>query len=367
MKILEVITRSESGGGQTVVASLAGAFSALGHEVLIASGPEGGGEAWRGLDARVATTRVDGLQRSISPSREIQAIRSLSRLYRSFKPDIVHLHTSKAGAIGRLATGIDRRRIIYTMHGYDQLRIANRAFLAVDRALRRRCGAVVAVSSIDLAAMRADGYDATLIRNGVADARSLPDGDPFKIRRLEALRSEGRAIALMIARDARPKRIDLAREAAARLRGESSIAWIGGDPQPGDPPGFVALGEDPKAAAYLRNADIFLLLSDHEGMPISLLEAMSTGIPSIASAVGGCLEALGLSGPGQGPAGITVPNDAASVAETLRRLAAAPGLRWQIGKTARESWGRTYSVDAMAQGYLALFEARIFEAKRNRI
>jgi glycosyltransferase involved in cell wall biosynthesis len=359
MRILEIITRSEVGGGQTVAASLAGAFAGRGHEVLVASGPEGGGEAWRGLDPRVGVAELPGLVRSISPLHEIEALRSVSRLYRSFRPDIAHLHTSKAGAIGRLAPGVDRRRIVYTMHGYDQLRIANRGFLAVDRALRRRCGAVVAVSGADLAAMKADGYDATLVRNGVAEAPALPPGDPSIVDRLESIRSGGRFVALMIARDARPKRIDLARAAAARLGSSAAIAWIGGRPEAGDPPGFVALGEATGAAAYLRYADAFLLASDHEGLPISLLEALSAGIPIVASAVGGCIEALGLDGPGRGTAGIAVENDSGSIAEAILRLAREPELRARMRAAARASWERGFSIDAMAEGYISLFRTLV--------
>jgi glycosyltransferase involved in cell wall biosynthesis len=357
MKILEVITRSDSGGAQTIVSSLAGAFAMRGHEVLVASGPYGGGEAWEYLDPRVKTVGVSGLVRELSPAKEIEALRSLTRLYRYFRPDIVHLHTSKAGALGRMASGVDHRRIVYTMHGYDQLRIANPAFLLVDRALRRRCGAVVAVSKADLAAMQADGYDPILIRNGVTDAMALPPGDPKVIDRLSALRISGRPVALMIARDAKPKRIDVARAVAARLHGSAIIVWIGGDSTPNDPPDFAAFGDIPYAAAYLRMADLFLLASDHEGLPVSLLEAFSAGVPVVVSAVGGCLEALDLEGPGEGLAGIALANDEGEMAGALMRLAGDRERRARMGAAARAKWQKEFSIDAMAEGYLQRFRS----------
>lgn len=154
MRILQVVTRSEPGGAQSIVLSLSESLCEAGHTVAIASGPEGAGEAWRGIDSRVTCMELNHLGRSISPLKDYLAVRELGRMYREWKPDIVHLHTSKAGAIGRMASGIDRGRIVYTMHGYDQLRKANRKLLFVDKALRKRCGAIVAVSQADLEAMR---------------------------------------------------------------------------------------------------------------------------------------------------------------------------------------------------------------------
>ena len=110
MRILQVITRSEPGGAQSIVLSLSESLCEAGHTVAIASGPGGGGEAWRGIDPRVSCIEVSHLVRPISPFKDPLAIRELERIYRDWKPDIVHLHTSKAGAIGRLARGIDSRR-----------------------------------------------------------------------------------------------------------------------------------------------------------------------------------------------------------------------------------------------------------------
>ena len=214
----------------------------------------------------------------------------------------MHLHTSKAGALGRLAPGLDRNRIIYTMHGYQQLSLANPRLLPVDRGLIRRTGSIVAVSENDRLAMAADGYTSAVIRNGTADSRLLPPPGNAEKARIERVRSSGLPVVMMIARDAAPKRVELARDAARLLNGFAEIVWIGGLPRPADPPNFTALESD-RAAACLRLADIFLLLSDHEGLPAALLEAMSAGLPSVASAVDGCLEVLGGSGPGRDAGG----------------------------------------------------------------
>ena len=125
MRILHVVTRSEFGGAQGVVRTLAEAQSAQGHSVGIAAGLEGFWEAFAGMDRRVESISLPLLVRAIRPKEDLMALVALGALFRRWKPDIVHLHTSKAGALGRLAAGVDRRHIVYTMHGYDQIRVLN--------------------------------------------------------------------------------------------------------------------------------------------------------------------------------------------------------------------------------------------------
>ena len=355
MRILQVVTRSEPGGAQSIVLSLSESLCEAGHTVAIASGPEGAGEAWRGIDSRVACIELSHLVRPISPLKDYLAVRELGRMYRGWKPDIVHLHTSKAGAIGRLASGIDRGRIVYTMHGYDQLRKANRKLLFVDKALRKRCGAIVAVSQADLEAMRGDGYEAELVRNGTKDARGLSLDNEEVLLRLSSLHGRYPVLAALVARDAPPKRIDLARQAAARLAGKAGIVWFGGNPRAGDPPDFHALGPVRNAGAYIGLCDIFLLLSDHEGLSVSMLEAFSSGLPTIASAVPGCLEALGLETEGQGSRGLAVANEAESVSKAILRLGADREERQRMGQAARKAWDEFYSSGPMTRGYLEIY------------
>jgi glycosyltransferase involved in cell wall biosynthesis len=355
VRILHLITRSESGGAQAVVAGLATELLKLGYEVAIGSGEEGGGEAWSGLDSRIELFEINGLGRSMSPLSDLAAFGSIRRLYRQWNPDIVHLHTSKAATLGRLTNLLPVSRIVYTMHGYGQLHREHRLFLPIDKFLAKRTGAVVAVSKNDLAAMSADGYRPVFIANGVSDARFLPHGDDEVIRRLRSLKSDGRKVALLIARDAAPKRIDIARAAAVLLEGRAIIVWIGGAPRCSDPSGFVALGRLPNAARYLAYADMVLLPSDHEGMPMSVLEGFSAGLPAVVSAVSGCLEAVGLETAGESDRGIAVANTPAAFAEAVLRLARGAEDIARKRKAARETWEREYTLAGMAREYARLY------------
>ena len=98
MKIMLVITRSELGGAQTVVVQLANYLSKC-HDVVLVAG-EGDGKMWDMVDDKVTKESCPHLQRSISLKNDILAAIELRKLYRKHRPDIIHLHSSKAGTLG---------------------------------------------------------------------------------------------------------------------------------------------------------------------------------------------------------------------------------------------------------------------------
>ena len=100
MKILQVITKNELGGAQTVVAHLANDLCQE-HEVIVASG-EGDGKFFEMLDPRIESVNVRHLIRRISLKDDLLALFELRRLRKKYNPDIVHLHSTKAGLLGRI-------------------------------------------------------------------------------------------------------------------------------------------------------------------------------------------------------------------------------------------------------------------------
>jgi len=362
MRILHIVTRSELGGAQSVVRTLAEAQAAAGHDTAVAAGPEGDWEAFQDMDKRIAIFQLPDLLRAIGLKREFKALHSIAALYRSWNPDIVHLHTSKAGALGRLAPGVPRRHIVYTMHGYDQIRVENRAMLGIDTLLRPLCGAVVAVSRGDAKAMENDGYVIESIPNGVPDSSLVSVGGETaeRINILEGIKRSALPLVIVVAREARPKRIDIARSVAQRLRGRIQVAWIGGGHRPEDPDNFHALGAFPDAAALFTHADIFFLPSDHEGMPLAVLEAMAAGLPVVASATGGIPEILQPDAAGRSRCGFALPNEVGSIASAISLLADDAGLRKEMGEAARRNWAEHYSAKIMAAAYENLYRKLLF-------
>jgi hypothetical protein len=145
MKILQVITLADLGGAQSVLINLSESLVSDGHDVIVVSELEG--PMWDILSEKIEKIKIKSLQRSIHPVKDLKTILQLRRLYKQYKPDVVHLHSSKIGLLGRLA--FPKSKIIYTVHGFDSIRIAYRKFLFVEKLLSYRTKYIVGVSQYD--------------------------------------------------------------------------------------------------------------------------------------------------------------------------------------------------------------------------
>jgi glycosyltransferase involved in cell wall biosynthesis len=105
-------------------------------------------------------------------------------------------------------------------------------------------------------------------------------------------------------------------------------------------------------ASFLSQLDVFVLPSRSEAHPIALLEAMGCGLPCVGTRVGGIPEVLD-----DGNAGLLVADDdESSLGEVLAELAGDPDMRARLGRAARERVCRRYSLDAMIDRYVRLYE-----------
>lgn len=355
MRVLHFITVSEAGGAQRVVASLANGLAAVGEETAVAS--DSGGPLWDILDPRVRRFEIPGLKKRIDPLSDFRAFLGFRRVLREYKPDILHLHSSKAGALGRLFSRRTRAKIVYTVHGFDTIRKAHGVFLPVERALSGACAAIVAVSEYDRQGLAECGITRAVyvIHNGIEDLRDSTSLNGEINRLFQKDREDGYSIVLSIARMAVPKRYDLFRDVAVLMRDEPvRFYWMGGGPQAPSmdiPSNVRYLGDVFNAGAYIGKCDVFTLLSDFEGLPISILEALSCGKPIVASRVGGVPEEL------QGGAGILVENDATEVERAIRKVLRSPDLRKTLAKLARSQYLKRFGERAMCDSYRSLYQA----------
>ena len=191
MKILQVITQSELGGAQTVVVQLANNLSKE-HDVVLVAG-QGDGKMWDMVDDKVVRESCPHLQRSISLKDDFLAAIELRRLYKKYNPDIIHLHSSKAGTLGRIV--FPSKKIVYTVHGFDSIRLAFRKFLPIEKCLQYFCKAVVGVSKYDEMNLISEGIknNVSTVYNGISvpNCSNISDREVF---------NEGKKIILAIAR-----------------------------------------------------------------------------------------------------------------------------------------------------------------------
>ncbi len=341
MRILQVITLSELGGAQSVVANLANTLCKE-HEVVVVAG-EGDGKMWDLLSPAVVREHVPSLCRALSPLKELKTVLAFRRLYRKYRPDIIHLHSSKAGILGRLA--FPKSKIVYTVHGFDSIRVAYRKYLPIEKSLQNRCRAIIGVSKYDERNLRSEGISnhVGIIYNGIVEPLHLNNA------LFQNLGKYSRKV-LCIARLAPPKNIDLFLS-VAKLLPQYAFIWIGNQHEVSFacPANVFFMGNLPNAGSYNEYADLFFLPSNYEGLPIVIIEALACGKPVVASAVGGISELL------DGTNGYALENDAQKMAEKISCIFSDTERYALMSECARKTYLEKFTVDRMVSGYLAVY------------
>ena len=341
MRVLQVITLCELGGAQTVVANIANSICDK-HEVIVASG-EGDGKMWHMLDKRVKRIHCRHLMRDISPINDLRTLYYLWKLNRQFKPDIIHLHSSKAGILGRLA--FPSKKVVYTVHGFDTVRLANRKFLFLEKLMQKCCRSIVAVSEYDRRNLIEENIknNVSTVYNGTLPP-AVTDGLSFGIP------SKYKKTILCIARVSYPKNSVLFME-VARLLPEYAFVWIGNkEPVEGAPDNAFFLGNITNAAIYCSLADVFMLPSDYEGLPIVIIEAMSHGKPVVASNVGGISELVH-----NGVNGYALENKADVFADKIRYILEDSHVYESMSKASKTMYEKDFTVEKMAAEYKKVY------------
>lgn len=292
MRILEV-TESFAAGTMEVVRVIAEAAVREGHEVVIAHGrrPETPPDIALELASDIGLIPLPWSPRTLAANAKV--LRSLRRLGREQRPDVVHLHSSFAGFVGSLALA-GSYPTVYTPHGYSVLRASSRpqrsAYGVAERLVARRVDLIGAVSAAE--ARQARGFGARAVRvipNGIPELDSAP-ADGF-------VRREGRPLVVAMGR------MDTARlpVASARiLRGVADLAdvvWIGGgsEEEAVASLGVPVTGWLPREQALRRLADATAMLnwSAWDANPLSVLEAIALDVAVVGSDIDANRELVG--------------------------------------------------------------------------
>ncbi|MFC4524124.1 glycosyltransferase family 4 protein [Cupriavidus pinatubonensis] len=362
-RIAYLITNSEIGGAQAHVADLMQAMRQHADVTLLAGGD---GHLFATAQAAgIPAICLRTLDNALSPVRAVRALRELNTALRQVAPDIIHAHSAKAGALGRIAGWMRGIPVIYTVHGFAfkpaapwRQRLAARVaeWLLAPLTTRLICvadGERELARSLPIAASRI-----SVIRNGLDDvtARATP-GAPL------------RRIA-MVARFARPKRPDVLLDAFAQAGlTDCELVMAGDGPQLAAiraraqalAPACVGLpGSVHDVPALLASAQVFVLVSDHEAFPLSVLEAMRAGLPVIASDLPGIREQLD-----DGRCGILLEdNRPQTLARALQALAADAPRRETLGRLARQRWEQQFGLTRMIQATWAVYQDTLASAPR---
>ena len=336
-----IVSQPVSYGVAVYVRQLTEAAVEAGHTVTVACPAKDRGPLGAWIERVGAEHEVVNMARQPA-LRDLVDVLSIRRLARGC--DVVHLHSSKAAALGRVAAvSLGRRRpaIVVTPHYWSWLvggRLAG-LYRWIERVLARHCDVIVAVSEREAAEGRAvlagAGY-ITLIHNGIDRAHFTPDG-------VRADRGPGSPLLVCVGRLSEQKGQDVAIRAVARLRDSTArLRLVGSDSMGGERERLQALagslgvadriewrGQVADAAPEFRAADVVIAPSRWEGMSLVYLEAMACGAAMVVTDVSGSEAVEG--------AGVIVPkDDPQALAEAIDALIADGTRRRQLGEAARE-------------------------------
>ena len=352
IRVLLVITRLELGGAQRVVLHTARELDRRIFDVALCWGP---GDL---LDDEAAAIQnleripVQTLVRPVAPISDLRAFFSLRSAVRSFQPQVVHTHSSKAGILGRLAARLEGVSTVHTVHGFGftPLQAAPTRFLyrAAEKTMARLTDHFVMVSETD----RLSGIEmglfapekATLIRAGIDLGRfqAATDGDAVRERLGVPI---GPSMVTQVG-NFKPQKapLDFVRVAAAvhKLHPESWFVMVGDGPlrgpaeklarELGVADRMVFSGWWKDVPGLLAASTVSVLTSRHEGLPCSVVESLAAGVPVVATAVDGSVEVVR-----SGDNGLLAPaGDITGLAQSIGRLLADPGLRARMAVAARE-------------------------------
>ncbi len=368
------------GGPALHVAYLSSGLTARGYETTLVAGDVGPGEesmAYVAEGLGVEVTALPGLHREISPVRDAVAAFRLARIIRAERPQILHTHTAKAGAIGRaaamLARGARPQVIVHTFHGHVLRgyfgRFRSWFFTRLERGLARGTDALVAVSPEvrdDLVALGvAPASRFAVIRLGIELDRRVADSAAARAgaRRAMGIDDE-RFVVGWIGRMTAVKRTDDVLRAFRLLRDggvDARLCMVGDGPdrdrverlahELGVVRDCLFPGYQEEIGPFFGAFDVFVLPSANEGTPVTAIEALAAGCPVVATRVGGVPDVVR-----DGKDGFLVePGDVERLAERLAQLAADPGLRRRLGAAGRARVVPRYGVERLIDDVDALY------------
>lgn len=373
-KILYVITKSNFGGAQRYVYELATELPKDAFEVVVAFG--GNGLLKEKLEsAGIRTRTIENFERDIHFFKEFHAYAELKKILKEENPDIVHLNSSKAAALGAYASracGI--KKVIFTAHGWpffeDRSFLWRKVIWFVSWLTVRKSDEVILVSQFDHIHSHMEH-----MRKKFSVIRTAVPAIPFLSRDEARAKLFPEAVRTLHAHDTwvvstgehiPNKNLFYALKAVQKYNEshDSKIFFtlMSNGEERGALENFVVkhnlqdevifTGYVDGAREYLKAFDIFILPSRKEGMPYGLLEAGSAGLACIASKVGGIPEIIDDQKNGL----LIDPKDEDSLVNALNTLTSSPEKTEQYARSLQDKIATQFSLLRMLEKTVELYK-----------
>lgn len=356
MKILQVIPYFCFGGAETMCENLTYALTKQGHSVTVVSLYQEKTPISRRMEE--AGIRILYLDKKLG--LDLSMVTKLAKIMRRERYDVVHTHLDviKYAAAAAKLSGI--RRCVHTVHNVAEeeaggrlQRIINTVYFRLGWSVPVALSPEVQRTIVSFYGMKEETVP--VVYNGVDLSRCLPKtdyglSDPVQLLHIGRFNYQKNHRGLLeAARLILQKNpgccLNLLGEGELRPEVEAYAEELGIREK------VIFHGSRSNVYPYLHSADIFLLPSRFEGMPMTIIEAMGTGLPVVASAVGGVPDMLR-----DGESGILVSQEPESVAKAVLSLLEQVDLRQKLGESARKD-SEKFSAEYMAEAYCRIYRA----------
>lgn len=371
LNILLVIETGGAGSGRHVV-DLATKFSEKGHHVSVIYSALRA-ESWfeEALSTLPLVTVYRQAMRRAPHVSDVSSVRNIRKILRSKGPfDIIHGHSSKAGALSRLAALGTGCRAVYTPHAFATMNQESPAVMRyiygrVEKWLSSITDALICVSSAEFDHAVELGLRSNCLRTIPNGARPLPAADRTTVRSELGLDSDEVAIGFVGRLEPQKAVDDLISAFAilARARSNVRLVIIGdGNCEPSLRQHAISSGVSDQiiwtgpldGARAMAGLDIFALSSIYEGFPYVLIEAAFRGLPIVATAVGGTSELVhdGVNGR------VVGINDVAAFGAALQNLVEDTELRERMARASLQM-SEQFTAEKMAERTLEMYQGLI--------
>ena len=352
MKIMQVIPVLDLAGAETMCQNLAIELHKMGHEVMVVSLYKKETVLTENLRNNSIPIEWMDKKNGLDPS----CIYRLYKLFRQFNPDVVHSHiyAGKYAHIAAAIAGVKAKA--YTVHSVAQ-KEATASNTIMNRVLFKKLGVVPVALTQEVRKSIEDVYGIDeskipVVFNGIPLEKCRPI-QVYKKHAVEIVHvgrfceEKNHRNLIYAFADAHAKfpeiHLKLYGEGPLRNDMEKLVSEL----QAEDYVHFMGLTNDVYSA--MTEADVFILPSIYEGMPMTLIEAMATGLPIITTPVGGIVDMVE-----NGSEAIFSGIDPESIADSIGMLVNNAELRQSLGRAALER-AKQFSAKTMAQKYLEIY------------
>jgi glycosyltransferase involved in cell wall biosynthesis len=363
LRVAQIVTKFSAGaGGITLRGALALDPDRYRSTILAA---DGGAYAERAAAAGLGVVELRHMSPELDPGEDVRGVRELVALLGPRRFDVVHTHSAKAGALGRVAARrVGVPVVVHSFHGFPfhefQSPLRRRAYLAAERALASITdyfltdGTMVAAEAVRLRLAPPERIRA--IASPVDDGiHPVSDAARARARLRLGLPQQAKVVGTVARLDAQKSPLDMIEAVAALGREDIYAAWIGdGELRPqaqqlirarGLDDRFRLFGNRSDVASLLPAFDVFALSSLYEGLPCAAVEAMTCGVPVVATAVNSVPEIVV-----PGRTGLLArPGDPASLARALAHMLDHPEQAARLARAARVHIGDRFRAPALGR------------------